>query len=146
MVVGDGETPMARLASALSSGKRPLLRVLGPEAVAHPGAMPPVDWELLSRYRSTARSAASQAEIYLSRGCSYDCAFCMERAKRDTSWRALDPAEFPFVHHIVDEFAGHDDRDQFRAGLDLLLAGLALQAGRPLQAGHAAQAGRPARP
>jgi len=61
-------------------------------------------------------------------------------------WRALDPAEFPFVHHIVDEFAGHDDRDQFRAGLDLLLAGLALQAGRPLQAGHAAQAGRPARP
>jgi AcrR family transcriptional regulator len=45
-------------------------------------------------------------------------------------WRALDPAEFPFVHHIVDEFAGHDDRDQFRAGLDLLLAGLELQVGR----------------
>lgn len=45
-------------------------------------------------------------------------------------WRSLDPAEFPFVHHIVDEFAGHDDADQFRAGLDLLLAGLRLQAGR----------------
>jgi AcrR family transcriptional regulator len=45
-------------------------------------------------------------------------------------WRALDPAEYPFVHHIVDEFAGHDDRDQFRAGLDLLLDGLRLQAGR----------------
>lgn len=43
-------------------------------------------------------------------------------------WRALDPDEFPFVHHIVDEFAGHDDADQFRAGLDLLLAGLRLQA------------------
>lgn len=39
-------------------------------------------------------------------------------------WRGLDPQEFPFVHHIVDEFAGHDDREQFRAGLDLLLAGL----------------------
>lgn len=44
-------------------------------------------------------------------------------------WRALDEASFPFVHEIVDEFAGHDDADQFRAGLDLLLAGLRLQAG-----------------
>ena len=43
-------------------------------------------------------------------------------------WRALDADEFPFVHRIVDEFAGHDDTDQFRAGLDLLLAGLRLQA------------------
>jgi AcrR family transcriptional regulator len=43
-------------------------------------------------------------------------------------WRSLDPESFPFVHHIVEEFAGHDDADQFRAGLDLLLAGLRLQA------------------
>ncbi len=43
-------------------------------------------------------------------------------------WRALDPDRFPFVHHVVDEFAGHDDAEQFRAGLDLLLAGLRLQA------------------
>ena len=43
-------------------------------------------------------------------------------------WRSLDPEDFPFVHHIIDEFAGHDDADQFRAGLDLLLAGLRLQA------------------
>ena len=46
------------------------------------------------------------------------------------AWRQLDPATFPFVHHIVDAFAHHDDADQFRAGLDLLLAGLRLQAGR----------------
>ncbi|VXB88394.1 Tetracycline repressor protein class H [Microbacterium sp. 8M] len=45
-------------------------------------------------------------------------------------WRALDAAEYPFIHHIVDEFDGHDDRDQFLGGLDLLLAGLRLQAGR----------------
>lgn len=44
-------------------------------------------------------------------------------------WRELDPETFPFVHHVVDEFAAHDDADQFRAGLDLLLAGLRLQAG-----------------
>lgn len=44
-------------------------------------------------------------------------------------WRDLDPEEFPFVHHVVDEFERHDDTEQFRAGLDLLLAGLRLQAG-----------------
>lgn len=43
-------------------------------------------------------------------------------------WRALDGATYPFLHVIVDEFAVHDDADQFRAGLDLLLDGLRLQA------------------
>ena len=45
------------------------------------------------------------------------------------TWRALDPAAFPFVHDIVDEFDGHDDKEQFLAGLELTLAGLRLQAG-----------------
>ncbi|MEU6537680.1 TetR/AcrR family transcriptional regulator C-terminal domain-containing protein [Streptomyces sp. NPDC047000] len=44
-------------------------------------------------------------------------------------WRELDPADFPFVHDIVDEFEGHDDVDQFRSALELTLAGLRLQAG-----------------
>lgn len=52
----------------------------------------------------------------------------LERAAEQ--WRELDADEFPFVHHIVDEFAHHSDADQFRAGLDLLLAGLRLQADR----------------
>lgn len=43
-------------------------------------------------------------------------------------WRALDAREFPYIHHIIDEFDGHDDRDQFLGGLHLLLAGLRLQA------------------
>jgi len=51
-------------------------------------------------------------------------------ARATDQWRALDPASFPFVHEIVDDFATHDDADQFRAGLDLLLDGLRLQAGR----------------
>lgn len=104
VVVGDGEGPMTRLAQALMSGKRPLLQVLGPEAVADPGKMPPVDWSLLDRYRPVARKVASQAEIYLSRGCPYDCAFCMERAKRDTSWRALDPLQAVEEMHRLDAF------------------------------------------
>jgi AcrR family transcriptional regulator len=44
-------------------------------------------------------------------------------------WRASDPAEFPFLHHIADEFEQHRDEDVFRSGLDLLLVGLRRQAG-----------------
>ncbi|HEY3499773.1 MAG TPA: radical SAM protein, partial [Polyangiaceae bacterium] len=92
-VVGDGESPFARLATACAAGKRPLVRVLGPEAVPNPSTLVPYDWSLLERYRPIAHKVATQAEIYLSRGCPYDCSFCMERAKRDTSWRALTPEE-----------------------------------------------------
>ena len=51
----------------------------------------PYDWSLLARYQPVARRAASEVELYLSRGCPYNCSFCMERAKRDTSWRAAEP-------------------------------------------------------
>ncbi|SCX55110.1 transcriptional regulator, TetR family [Klenkia marina] len=43
-------------------------------------------------------------------------------------WRALDPVDHPFAHHVADEFAVHDDEDVFRSGLDLLLAGVQVQA------------------
>jgi protein-L-isoaspartate(D-aspartate) O-methyltransferase len=102
--VGDGERPMARLVTMLESGKRPLLRELPQEPTPHPDELPPYDWELLAKYKPIARRAASQAEIYLSRGCPYDCAFCMERAKRDTSWRALDPDRAVEEMHRLDRF------------------------------------------
>ncbi len=44
-------------------------------------------------------------------------------------WTATDAERFPFLHEVADEFARHQDLDQFTAGLDLLLAGLRLQAG-----------------
>lgn len=43
-------------------------------------------------------------------------------------WRELDPEEFPFIRYTVEEVAIHDDAEQFRAGLELILAGLAQQA------------------
>ncbi|CAM3844028.1 TetR/AcrR family transcriptional regulator [Tsukamurella ocularis] len=36
----------------------------------------------------------------------------------------LDPDEFPYLHRIAATMADHDDRAQFLAGLDLLLAGI----------------------
>ena len=49
-------------------------------------------------------------------------------ARVTSEWRALDPAEFPFLSMILDEFEHHEDAKQFRAGLDLLLDGLRRQA------------------
>lgn len=49
-------------------------------------------------------------------------------AQTVAEWNDLDPDEWPFLHAIVDVFENHDDALQFRAGLDLLLAGLRHQA------------------
>lgn len=40
-------------------------------------------------------------------------------------WAQLDPAEYPFVHRVTTQLRDHDDREQFLAGIDLILAGIA---------------------
>jgi AcrR family transcriptional regulator len=40
-------------------------------------------------------------------------------------WARLDPAEYPVVHGMAAQLRDHDDRDQFLAGVDLILAGIA---------------------
>ncbi len=45
-----------------------------------------------------------------------------------SQWRALDPTQYPYLNTILDEFEHHEDAEQFRAGLDLLLDGLRRQA------------------
>ncbi|MEA1673848.1 TetR/AcrR family transcriptional regulator [Nitrospirillum sp. BR 11163] len=39
-------------------------------------------------------------------------------------WARLDPAEYPFLRQVAPQLAAHDDRDQFLAGIDLILAGI----------------------
>jgi AcrR family transcriptional regulator len=39
-------------------------------------------------------------------------------------WAQLDPAEYPFVRQMAAQLPGHDDREQFLAGIDLILAGI----------------------
>ncbi len=40
-------------------------------------------------------------------------------------WAQLDPAQYPFLHHLAAGLHGHDDRMQFLAGINLILAGIA---------------------
>ena len=39
-------------------------------------------------------------------------------------WTQRDPAEYPFVHQVAAQLREHDDREQFLAGIDLILAGI----------------------
>lgn len=40
------------------------------------------------------------------------------------NWMQLDPAKHPFVRKVAKVLPNHDDRDQFLAGIDLILAGM----------------------
>jgi AcrR family transcriptional regulator len=39
-------------------------------------------------------------------------------------WAQLDSEEYPFLHQVATQLAEHDDREQFLAGIDLILAGI----------------------
>ncbi|MFO0681663.1 MAG: radical SAM protein [Sandaracinus sp.] len=87
-IVGEGELPLARVVASVEGGAPLRGEILGSEPIEDLDALPETDWSVLARYRGVARSVASQAQLYLSRGCPFDCAFCMERAKRDVRWRS----------------------------------------------------------
>jgi AcrR family transcriptional regulator len=40
-------------------------------------------------------------------------------------WAQLDPAQYPFVHRVAAQLPEHDDHEQFLAGIDLILGGIA---------------------
>ncbi|MEV8540926.1 TetR/AcrR family transcriptional regulator C-terminal domain-containing protein [Streptomyces sp. NPDC051572] len=41
-----------------------------------------------------------------------------------TAWEELDPDDYPFTRAVANQVRGHDDREQFLAGIDLVLAGV----------------------
>ncbi len=67
---------------------------------------------LAGQYAAAARLSARQTDR---------SAFLATVAAR---WRQLDPAQYPFVHQMAAQLPGHDDREQFLAGINLILAGI----------------------
>ncbi len=86
-VIGEGEKPLAKIVESVKGGAPMRGQILGSDPVEDLDELPPTDWSLLDRYKPIAKKIASQVQVYLSRGCPFDCAFCMERAKREVSWR-----------------------------------------------------------
>jgi hypothetical protein len=59
------------------------------------------------------------------------------------AWGALDLDDYPFSRAVAGQLRGHDDREQFLAGIDLVLTGITTVHGLPTQpAGSRAPRGR----
>jgi AcrR family transcriptional regulator len=41
-----------------------------------------------------------------------------------SAWEELDPDRYPFTRHVAERLRRHDDRAEFAAGIDLILAGI----------------------
>lgn len=89
VIVGEGELPMRKLTERLLGGEKIESELLGPENIEDVNELPPYRWELLNHYWPRAGQLGRKLQIYLSRGCPYHCAFCMERAKTEYKWRAF---------------------------------------------------------
>jgi protein-L-isoaspartate(D-aspartate) O-methyltransferase len=89
VVVGEGELPLTRIVKALQKGEQLEERTLGPEPVEDLDQLPLTDWHLLDRYLPVSSRLTNEVTLYLSRGCVFDCSFCMEAAKGSRTWRAF---------------------------------------------------------
>ncbi|WP_345579442.1 TetR/AcrR family transcriptional regulator [Nonomuraea rosea] len=55
-------------------------------------------------------------------GSEADRAEFLDTASR--AWQELDPDDYPFIRAIAEQMREHDDREQFRSGIDLVLTGI----------------------
>ncbi|MGN5632332.1 TetR/AcrR family transcriptional regulator [Streptomyces sp. AC154] len=79
---------------------------------------------LVSYTLGVAGQNAANAQLFPP-GVTDRAAFLGQAAAR---WTRLDPARYPFVHKVAPQLPEHDDREQFLAGIDLILAGAAAPA------------------
>jgi radical SAM superfamily enzyme YgiQ (UPF0313 family) len=88
-IIGEGEKPLCKVIESVAGGAPLRQTILPSDPISDLEELPVADWGYLARYQKVARKVASQVQLYLSRGCPFDCSFCMERAKRETSWRSF---------------------------------------------------------
>ncbi|MET8001492.1 TetR/AcrR family transcriptional regulator [Nonomuraea glycinis] len=66
---------------------------------------------------ATAQTSQSSGD-----GSETDRAEFLDTASR--AWQDLDPDDYPFIRAIAGQMREHDDREQFRTGVDLVLTGI----------------------
>ncbi len=69
------------------------------------------------------------ANRHLARAQNLDRAHFLEAVS--TAWSRLDELEYPFARSVTGRMRSHDDRVDFLAGIDLILAGITSQRPRP---------------
>jgi radical SAM superfamily enzyme YgiQ (UPF0313 family) len=91
VVIGEGEIPFSQIVQAVQNGAILDAQVIGPIPLQSLDELPPLEWSLMDRYRTLLVDERRQLNINLSRGCPFQCEFCMERSKRTVRWRPYSP-------------------------------------------------------
>ncbi|HWR81779.1 MAG TPA: radical SAM protein [Candidatus Deferrimicrobium sp.] len=91
VIRGEGETALRDIAQALPSGGRPSQTRIQDSPSLQPDSFVEMNWELVDRLvRSEFPGGVGTLCVYLSRGCPFECSFCVESLK-DRCWRPLPP-------------------------------------------------------
>lgn len=124
--------PWAGTALARAPGQLPVVRIL--EALGQPlmklGVADTARWStasaLLGYVLGVGAQNAANAELAQRQGLD------RTRVLNEVAetWAALDAQTYPFTRSVAARFADHDDREDFLAGVDLLLDGIRARVGR----------------
>lgn len=116
-----------------SPGAMPVVRIL--ECIGQQVRMLSVpekqQWDAISTLMAFVLGVSSQnaANRQLARAQNLNRADFLEAVA--TAWSRLDPKEHPFTRSVAGRVRHHDDRADFLAGIDLILAGIQSRRHRP---------------
>ncbi len=93
IVYGEGELALRQIAEEYTAHGRPDATTLVKGTMAGHEQFVPYNWEFVDPFlREHFPNGLPKVYVYLSRGCPFDCSFCME-ALKDRRWRSLSPEE-----------------------------------------------------
>jgi radical SAM superfamily enzyme YgiQ (UPF0313 family) len=93
VVCGEGEHAMQKIASAWTSSGRPQETTVIQGDTTGSEEFAPYNWDLIDPFvKSHFPGGLAKLYILLSRGCPFECSFCMESLK-ERRWRALTPTQ-----------------------------------------------------
>lgn len=105
VVSGEGENAFRHIIESYSNSGRPEKTTIIKGESTNSGNVLPYNWKLLDPFMNKYfPDGLEKIYVYLSRGCPFDCSFCMESLK-DRHWRALSPHEaFDQISTAVEKY------------------------------------------
>jgi len=89
VVCGEGEQVFAEIASRFADSGRPAKTTIVQGVTTRSDQFVPYEWNLVDTFvKKHFANGLPKLYVYLSRGCPFDCSFCMESLK-DRRWRSL---------------------------------------------------------
>lgn len=100
VVTGEGEHALRKIIDDYAISGRPQMTTVVQGTTTSSQYFVPYNWDLVDSFIETHfPHGLNKLYVYLSRGCPFDCSFCMESLK-NRRWRSLTPQE---AFHQIDE-------------------------------------------